>query len=148
MAPAGLSRLRPTVSYDLMVFDPPAAPRELAAFLAWWKQQSAWSESHGYQDPGVTTPQLRAWFQDVAASFPPMNGPLAVDEPDDESATDYSIGRQVIYAAFAWSRAADAYQRVFAAAKKHGVGFFDASGEGGEVWLPDASGELVLAFRG
>ncbi len=80
--------------------------------------------------------------------FPPMNGPFAKEElPEEEaSASDYSIGKQIIYIAFAWSKAEIAYQTVADLAAKHGLGFFNASSPEEEVWLPK-SGRLTLAHK-
>jgi hypothetical protein len=39
------------LSYDLTVFDADVAPRGRAAFMAWYDQQTQWTESHGYNDP-------------------------------------------------------------------------------------------------
>ena len=138
------------MSYDLLVFAPEHAPTEREAFLAWWDRQAEWSEDHDYENPGVSTPALRAWFMEMIEAFPQMNGPYAPEElPEDDSAvTDYSIGRESIYAAFAWSKVEQAYNRVFALAGKHKVGFFDASSETSAVWLPDGSGGLKLAHEG
>lgn len=135
------------MSYDLMVFDADAAPRERAQFLAWYETQTEWSEPHDYDDPAVTSVPLRAWFLDIAASFAPMNGPLAADDVDEAAmrATDYSIGRTLIFAAFAWSQAQGAYETAFALAGRHGVGFFNVSSERGEVWWPDGHGTLAFA---
>ena len=135
------------MSYDLMVFAVEAAPRERAAFLEWYGEQSEWGEDHSYDDPEVSSPALRAWFMEMIKSYPPMNGPFASDElPEDESSvTDYSVGRFVIYAAFAWSEAQRAYQTVFGLAGKHGVGFFNAGSDLAEVWLPDGKGGLTLS---
>ncbi|AVP96852.1 hypothetical protein C7S18_06390 [Ahniella affigens] len=135
------------MSYDLMVFAPSAAPKKRAAFLDWYDEQSEWEEDHSYDNPDVSTPALRAWFMDMIKSFPALNGPFAAnDSADTEAAgTDYSIGRSVIYAAFPWSKAEQAYETMFALAEKHGVGFFNASSEQAEVWLPDGTGGLKLA---
>ena len=65
-----------------------------------------------------------------------MNGPHATEEVDDDRVTDYCIGKSVIYAAFAWSEAEAARQRMFDTAKHHGVGFFDVSAQNGEIWRP------------
>ncbi|MNI26015.1 hypothetical protein D3C73_796970 [compost metagenome] len=66
-----------------------------------------------------------------------MNGPYALSEDaldalgeEENKVSDYSIGRDVIYIGFAWSCADDAYQAVRRLSQKHGVGFFDASGNG------------------
>ena len=50
------------MSYDLMVFDPEAAPLDRDAFMRWFEHQAEWSEDHDYDDPAVSTPALRAWF--------------------------------------------------------------------------------------
>jgi len=135
------------MSYDLAVFDPEAAPRERAAFIEWYEAQTEWEEPHRYNDPVVSTPALRAWFLEMIREFPAMNGPHAArdGDVDDRRRTDYSVGRTLIYAAFAWSQAGPAYEAVFGLAAKHAIGFFDASGETGEVWLPDGRGGLMLA---
>ena len=48
------------MSYDLMVFDPAAAPREREEFMQWYDAQTEWAEDHECDDPAVTTPALRA----------------------------------------------------------------------------------------
>ena len=70
------------MSYDLMVFDPRSAPADRAAFLAWYREQTEWTEDHGYDDPAETTVELRAWFWDMMKDFPPMNGPHASRDDD------------------------------------------------------------------
>jgi hypothetical protein len=138
------------MSYDLLVFESQTAPTEREAFLAWWDKTSEWSEDHSYDDPKVCTPALRAWFMEMIQSYPPMNGPLSRRElPEDDAAiTDYSVGKEAIYAAFAWSKAEVAYEHVFSLAAKHGVGFFDASSEACSVWLPDGNAGLELVHQG
>lgn len=135
------------MSYDLMVFDPEAAPNGRREFLAWYDRQTEGSESHGYNNPSIPSALLQNWFNEILRSFPPMNGPLAPkDDPEDDTTlTDYSVGRQVIYAAFAWSQAKAAYELVFRLAAKYGVGFFDVSSDEAPVWLPEKPGTLVKA---
>ncbi len=125
-----------------MVFDAAAAPRSCQAFLDWYATQTQWQESHGYNNPDIPSPTLQAWFRDMIKSFPPMNGPLASEDPDDPKVTDYSLGRAVIYGAFAWSEAEVARQVVKHLAAKHGVGFFDVSADG-DIWWPTSPGKLV-----
>ncbi|MFC3717029.1 hypothetical protein ACFONC_12775 [Luteimonas soli] len=126
------------MSYDLMVFDPTAAPKERESFMAWYDKQTEWSEEHSYDDPVVTAPALQAWFQEMIQFFPPMNGPLAVDS-DASEVTDHSIGKSVIYCAFAWSVAERAYNKTRELAVKHRVGFFDVSSDEGEILFPAPS---------
>ena len=132
------------MSYDLLVFDPDTPPSDREGFMAWYDKQTQWSEDHSDDDSAVSTASLRNWFLDIIKLFPPMNGPMASDDVDDPKITDYSVSKTVVYAAFAWSEAKDAYETVFALAKKHGVGFFDVSSDSGEVWLPTVDGEFVV----
>jgi hypothetical protein len=78
--------------------------------------------------------------------FPPMNKPTSLDDPsiDENSSTDYAIGRDFIYASFAWSKSEAAYMTVARLAEKHHLGLFNASSTGEEVWLP-ADGRMALA---
>ncbi len=131
------------MSYDLMVFDPDAAPLDREEFIAWYHEEAKWSEGHRYDDPKVCPRNLRAWFLEIIKEFPPLNGPYAARRSHEPKPTDYSIGKSVIYSAFPWSHSRDAYHAVFELAKKHGVGFFDVSGFEGQVWLPDPEGGLV-----
>jgi hypothetical protein len=142
-----LSQYGDYMSYDLAVFDPEVAPLGRGEFLAWFKQQTEWNESHGYDNPKVCSPSLRQLFLEMIAEFPAMNGPHAQEElPEDEATlTDYSVGRSLIYAAFAWSKKEQAYEIMFRLAERHRVGFFNVSSTTGEVWLPGSSGALVLA---
>ena len=137
------------MSYDLMVFSPAAAPKEPQAFAQWFAAQTEWPEHHDYEDPGVTSPSLKAWFLDMIGQYPALNGPFAEDEkPDDDSVlTDYSIGRHLIYAAFASSQAERARQHMFELAARHCVGFFDVGAQPPAVWLPDGDNGLAPAFR-
>jgi len=121
-----------------MVFEPSAAPKDKAAFEAWYSEQVKWSEGHSYNDPSVTSPALQSWFDDMRKNYPPMNGPFAMsneewDKLDSESqayVTDYSIGKFIIYAGFRWSVADEAEKSALRAADLHGVGLYDVSGNG------------------
>ena len=134
------------MSYDLMVFEKTKAPQTKEAFLEWFSKQTEWSEDHDYQSIRVSSPALQSWFMEIKDTFPPMNGEYAPDmEQFDQNPqletymTDYSIGREVIYAAFAWPVAEEAHDSVMKLAQKHGVGFFDVSAEDGVILLPDGT---------
>ena len=126
------------MSYDLMVFDAESAPRDREAFKDWYQQQAQWPENHSYDDPVVTTPALRAWYDTVRRTYPNMNGPGAADDDHIDDAADYSVGRHVIYGAFRWSQAEEVYPLVRRLAVEHGVGFYDVSGDegDGEIYFP------------
>jgi len=125
------------MSYDLMVFEPTVAPTDRSEFMKWYECQAQWSEGHSYDDPCVSSPALQKWFEEMIQIFPPMNGPLASDDVDDPHLTDHCLGKDVIYSAFAWSVADEAYQKMKSLAIKHKVGFFDESAENGEILFPD-----------
>ena len=118
-----------------MVFDPSAAPRDRGEFLRWYERQTEWSEDHSYNDPAVACPALQAWFHEMQAFFPAMNGPFA-SPSDDSTVTDHCVGRSVIYSAFGWSVAESAYLKTRELAVKHRLGFYDVSGDGGELLFP------------
>ena len=126
------------MSYDLMVFAPEQAPKKRAPFLDWYEQQSEWEEAHDYDDAAVCTPALRAFYEELALSFPPLDA-------EDGPGTDYTIGTSVIYMSFEWDKVDAAHEAVFQLAGKHGVGFFDVSSDLAETWLPDSKGSLFIA---
>lgn len=139
------------MSFDLAIFDPSHAPSDREAFIEWWERESRWDdEHHDYNDPQLTTAALRAWFIDMIAQFPAMNGPHSKPEmPEDESTlTDYTIGKSSIYAAFAWSKAADAGEAVLRLAERHKLGLFHVSSPNGEVFLPSRDGSLQVVHSG
>ncbi len=134
------------MSYDLMVYEKTKAPNTRKKFMEWFEQQTEWSEDHDYQSISVSSPSLQNWFMEMKDTFPPMNGEyapdmelLSEDENLENHVTDYCIGREVIYAAFAWSVADEAYELMRRLAQKHDVGFFDVSSDNGDIILPDGS---------
>ncbi len=134
------------MSYDLMVFEKTKAPKRRKKFLAWFEKQTEWGEDHDYQTISVSSPALQNWFMEMKETFPPMDGeyapdPELFDEDEDleNHTVDYCIGKEVIYAAFAWSVAEEAYDLTRKLAKKHDVGFFDVSETDGDIILPDGT---------
>jgi len=136
------------MSYDLMVFNPEAAPKSHRAFLNWYTNAMEAEDGVCFMDPAIATAQLRAWYAERIEIFPNLNGPGASEElPEDEAtASDYSIGKDAIYVCFAWSKAEQAYRACFELAQKHQLGFFDASSHNSEVWLPTPAG-LNIAYQ-
>ena len=125
------------MSYDLMVFEPEAAPKKHAAFMAWYFELAKWQDGP-YDDPTKTSPRLQAWVKDMQRKFPDGNSLEASDllDEDDGSLSDYTIGRQFVYAGFSWSKAVTAAAEAERLATLHGVGFFDVSSNREEVYLP------------
>lgn len=127
------------MSYDLMVFDPAAAPsKKRAPFLDWYDQQAEWEEDHNYDDPAISTPALRNFYADIVTAFPPQ-------QEEEGPGTDYTIGSALIYMTFEWERIDTAHETVFRLAAKHQLGFFDVSSDLAETWLPDNKGGLYIA---
>ncbi len=127
------------MSYDLMVFAPDLAPaKKRGPFLDWYDQQSEWEEAHDYDDPAVSTPALRAFYEELSHSFPPLL-------EDEGAGTDYTIGSALIYMSFEWDKIDEAHETVVRLAGKHAVGFFDVSSDLAETWLPDGKGGLYIA---
>jgi len=135
------------MSYDLMVFEPEAAPKSHHDFMEWYFQLTKWNDGP-YDDPKQTSARLRAWVQGMQRTFPDMNTPEAEIhlQDDDGVLADYTIGRQFVYAGFAWSKAVVAAGEAERLAKLHAMGFFDVSSNGEEVWLP-VHGTLELAHQ-
>lgn len=133
------------MSYDLLVFDPKAAPLERAAFLQWYESQNELDGGFNPTRDEFSSPKLRTWLEEMLEIFPAMNGSFAKAEQDvdDPHLTDYGINRTSIYACFAWSLADLAYNSVMTAAEKHGVGVYDVSNPQGAIWRPGNDGKLV-----
>ncbi|WP_379145152.1 hypothetical protein [Paenibacillus sp. sgz500992] len=130
------------MSYDLMVFEPSRAPRERKEFMDWFEQQVQWSEDHEYNDPFVCSESLHRLYSKLSEDFPNMNVDDEIFEAMEEAGTEnrlteYSLGSAVIYAAFAYSVAKEAYTTMRNLAIKHKVGFFDVSSNDGEIFFPD-----------
>jgi hypothetical protein len=133
------------MSYELAVFEPRAELRTRPAFLTWYRDRTSWKGGWDYSDPANAARALQAWYREMIQMFPPLNGP---DRPGnmDLCAADYSIGPDIIYVAFGGGRAADAYETMFRLASRHGLGLFNASGNG-EVWFPGFNGPLELIHQ-
>lgn len=134
------------MSYDLMVFEKSKAPTTKQEFMAWYEKQTEWNEEHGYLMPSVASPALQEWYTEMTKTFPSMNGDdtpapdfLDKDEDLERHVTDYSIGCDIIYAAFSWSLVDEAYELTKRLAQQHEVGFFDVSGADGNIILPDGT---------
>lgn len=134
------------MSYDIAVFDPRHELRDRDVFMDWYDAVAEWEDELDYQDPANATPALQAWYREMIDTFPPMNGPdrsPMEDEAQWEWAADYTIAKDIIYVAFGWPKAEQAYETMHRLAAKHGVGFFDASGDGA-AWFPIAGGLEIV----
>lgn len=124
------------MSYDLMVFDQTVAPRDRAAFMAWYHRLTEWEERRDYNSPEGMTGNLKSFYDLLRKDFPPLNGPDAADVESDEDQSfiaEYSCAANAIYLGFAWSNTEAAHQAVVDCAIACDVGFFDVSASDGIV---------------
>jgi hypothetical protein len=91
-------------------------------------------------------------YDELIQTYPPMNGPdapaneLIENDPALEARlTDYSIGSNLIYAAFAWSQAINAKSVFLQVANKHGVAVAAISDDG-RITRPDAANQPRKTF--
>lgn len=129
------------MSYDILICDPTTVPTTNPTdFLNWYDNATQYNEDRDYNTTEGTTHTLTAFFDDIRKHYPPMNGPYAIDEDElddyfahspepvfDDVITDYTIGTNFIYAAFAWSQADKAKQLAHTLATHHGLVFVDIS---------------------
>jgi hypothetical protein len=128
------------MSYNLMVFRKDSAPKTRTDFMKWYEDQTEWKEGHDYNDPATTTTELREWYMEMIQTFPAMNGPFASkDDVDDPHVTDYSVGKDSIYAGFSFSVVEEAYATMLRLAEKYGVGVYDV-GRDGDIFFPESGG--------
>lgn len=129
-----------------MVFEVANAPTSQKEFMTWHLRQVEWAAAHNCAIVDVASPALRNWFMEMKDIFPPLNGEFAPDDdalaenPDlEERMADYLIGRDIIYAEFAWPLALEAQATMLYLAQKHQVGLFDPSADDGGILLPDGT---------
>lgn len=104
--------------------------------MQWYTAQIEWTEEHAYDAPSVMSPALKSWLLEMRQTFPDLNGPDATADTELYWA-DYAIGKYVIYVAFGWSVAAEAYETAYRLAEKHQAGFFEVSnGMPPAIFLP------------
>jgi len=125
------------MSYDLMVFDPAVAPRDRAAFKAWYEKVVDWPDDESAFDPATSSSALQEWYRSMLPKWPDMQD-TANDDSDNPHITGYSFAAHAIYVDFRWSVAEEAYDDVRSAAVSHQVGFYDVSGDegDGEIYFP------------
>jgi hypothetical protein len=135
------------VSYDLLVFDPTAAPRDRAAFNAWYKALMDWSDGETVFELSATSAKLQTWYHAMIVDWPDMQQ-VSDDDIDNPRVTGYSFTEHAIYLDFRWSEAEAAYDAVRKSAVEQGVGFYDVSGDEGEgeIYFPDS--ELIPPSQG
>lgn len=123
------------MSFDLVIFDNEKDIDSEEKFMEWYEAFTRWDAGLDYDMvANLSNKQMISFFEELIQSYPPLDGPLSpsdelLDErPDlEDKLTSYSIGTDMIYSAFAWSEADEAYSLVKKLAHKHHVGFFNCS---------------------
>jgi len=131
------------MSYDLIVFDPEAPPRDREEFMGWIGETMESLDSGESDDPAIATPLLQTWFHEMILEFPPLNGPLAVPLDSHPTVADYFISPSLICVNFQWPHAEKAAAATFRVAEKHGVGLYNASGDDDYIWFPQPDGRFL-----
>lgn len=136
------------MSFDLYAFDLFAAPRDRYDFVDWISRTFRHIDGPG-GDATHTTPALRAWHQEMAASFPGARDPHHHDFDSDDVTknANYRFTQSAVQASFDWESAGPALHRAKRAAMTHGVGLFDASGREGAVWMISPRGRWEVVHR-
>jgi hypothetical protein len=116
------------MSYDLLVFDPVSAPRDLVEFHDWLESEEN-LVGDVFNDPTLTTPELRAFYLEMIEKFPDYNDDSFDPDLATDYATGYEIGPKSIAMEFRWTVAEEVYDHVRALSVKKRVGFFDQSGD-------------------
>ena len=119
------------MSYDILVFDPASAPRDIEDFLAWSRGLGAGGAGVDLDDPENGTVALRNWYSDFSDRFPPMNGPLT---DADDGTTTYRCGPSSTLAQCPDGEATKAREAGRNLASKHGVGFFDPNDDADPIF--------------
>lgn len=137
------------MSYDLLVFEPAAAPADRMAFIAWFSQVVRLRDGHMLSNPSETSPNLRLWYQGMVEAFPHIGTARAgkAEMQEDDINADYRFSPDAVFARFEWQVSRKAYQVGMKLARIYGLGFFDASGENAlcYTWV---NGRFILAHRG
>ena len=137
------------MSYDLLVFEPAAAPADRIAFIAWFSQVIRLREGHLLPDPAQASPALRNWYEGMTRAFPHLGtaGADRTEMQEDQINTDYRFSPDAIFARFEWKVSRKAYHLGMKLARTYGLGFFDASADNATcyTWV---NGRFVVAHRG
>jgi len=137
------------MSYDLMVFEPSAAPTDRAGFLAWYASIARMGDGKLTNDPATTSPTLQAWHRDMIRHFPSTLAPDGSEllDIEDDRHGEYRFSELAVFAGFRWEVSRHVYRQASKLARTHNVGFFEVSGETAAVWGPTPKGFYSLLHR-
>jgi hypothetical protein len=139
------------MGYGLAVFEPKQELRDRRTFLDWWEMRTSWKDGLDYNNPSNATPKLRAWFDAMLPTFPPLNGPMRttnVLEGGTGWEADYTIARELIYVEFPSGKGGVAYETCKHLAAQFSVGFFEASESPSAAFFPSEDGTLEKVHEG
>lgn len=136
------------MSYDLLVFEPSAAPDDRVAVIAWISQVIRLCEGQLLSDPSTASPALRNWYEGMTRAFPHIGtaNALPAEMRADQINADYRFSPNAIFARFEWQVSRRAYHLGMRLARAYKLGFFDASAENAACFTWQ-NGRYVLAHR-
>lgn len=130
------------MSFNLFVFERRESIRTSLDVCAYMEEFTKYEEDRDYTSLEGCSDTIIKWATKMFERFPPMNGDHA---PSDEVAfateeseahlTDYSLGNNGVYCAFAWSVAEEALEYVCSFAEEFNVGIFDVQSSKG-IYAP------------
>lgn len=137
------------MAFDLFAFDLFAAPRDRYDFLDWISRNFRAADGPLAGDPSRLTPALQAWHREMSRTFPGATDPhrFDIDSPQAVRNASYSFAQNAVQASFDWDSSGPALYRAKRAAQAHGVGFFEACGHDGAVWMISPRGRWEIVHR-
>ncbi|MBQ3805569.1 MAG: hypothetical protein II844_07170 [Prevotella sp.] len=134
------------MSYDIMIIDHQPQFKDGKEFYTWYNNVTQWNDTIDYNDYRHTTNSLQQLFLEMKDVVRPLNGEFAPSDDELETGeyleADYSIGKDFIYIALAWTDCEKTSKKAFELAQKYKLAYFDASGDE-ELHFPDGRHILV-----
>jgi hypothetical protein len=130
--------------YRVMVFDPAAAPRTAAGFLAWTRVPT-WTE-HNASDPGATMLELFAYLGGAQLQFPRHKGARPATLAGNHVLVEHQVARDLIQLVFETEDVRALSAQLQALATQHRVGFYEIS-VGDDAPVVDPPHKQVLARK-
>jgi len=116
------------VSCDFAFFNPDAAPRDGAAFRAWYEEQMDWDVNESDPEPSILAPALLGWYLAMTSRFPDM----ARASVDASACVDYSFTPDFIYCTMPTTAAVDHFEKLAKQkAQEFKVGIYDPMSDDG-----------------
>lgn len=128
------------MSYYIMIIDHQPQFKDGKEFYTWYNNVTQWNDTIDYNDYHHTTNSLQQWFLEMKDVVRPLNGEFAPSDDELETGeyleADYSIGKDFIYVALAWTDCEKTSKKAFELARNYKLSYYDVSGDD-ELHFPD-----------